>query len=117
VTPIPGAAPPSDLSRRALQVLFWSVALSLGFNALFGDMGLIQGARQRRLAARLEQEVATVRAANETALAEIRALRLDPYRIETIAREELGLSRPGEIIFLFNGPGNARQDAPAATPR
>ncbi len=117
MTPAPGAAPPSDMSRRALQVLFWSIALSLGFNALFGDMGLIQAGRQRRLAARLEREVGSVRAQNEAALAEIKALRQDPYRIETIAREELGLARPGEIIFLFNIPGNTPQDAPSATQR
>ena len=45
MSPAP-VAPASDLRRRALHVLFWSVALSLGFNALFGDMGLIHAARQ-----------------------------------------------------------------------
>ena len=35
--------PPVDLRRKALVVLFWFIALSLLFNSLFGDMGLIQG--------------------------------------------------------------------------
>ena len=38
-------APPVDLRRKALLDLFWFIALSLAFNSLFGDMGLIQGHR------------------------------------------------------------------------
>ena len=100
--------------RKALLVLFWFLALSLLFNFLFGDMGLIQGYRQRHAAVHLRQEVLTLRAANASLAAEIHDLRHDPYRIETIAREELGLSRPGEIIFLF--PGAPRDGAPIAAP-
>ena len=105
------AQPPAvDLRRKALFVLFWFVALSLLFNSLFGDMGLIQGYRQRRLLARLHHEVATLHQVNDRLAADIADLRHDPYRIEQIAREEFGLSRPGEILFLF-------QDAePGATP-
>jgi len=93
--------PPVDLRRKALVVLFWFIALSLLFNSLFGDMGLIQGFRQRHLLARLGEEVQTLRQANDHLAADTYALRHDPYRIEQIAREELGLGRPGEILFLF----------------
>jgi cell division protein FtsB len=98
------APPPVDLRRKALLVLFWFVALSLLFNSLFGDMGLIQGYRQRRLLARLQHEVRTLHQVNDRLAADIADLRHDPYRIEQIAREELGLSRPGEILFLFQEP-------------
>jgi cell division protein FtsB len=106
------APPPSDLRRIGLRILFWFIALSLLFNSLFGDMGLIQGFRQRGTRARLGQEVAMLRQQNATLAGDIEALRRDPYRIETVAREDLGLSRPGEILFLFqNGdaapPGTA----------
>ena len=97
-------APPVDLRRKALFVLFWFVALSLLFNYLFGDMGLIQGYRQRDLRGRLQQEVQTLRRANDRLAADIGDLRHDPYRIEQIAREDLGLSRPGEILFMFQEP-------------
>jgi len=95
---------PVDLRRKALLVLFWFVALSLLFNSLFGDMGLIQGYRQRQLLARLHHEVETLHRVNDRLAADIADLRHDPYRIEQIAREELGLSRPGEILFLFQEP-------------
>ena len=105
------AAAPSDLRRIGLRILFWFIALSLLFNSLFGDMGLIQGYRQRQELARLREEVAVLRRDNGTAAADIEALKANPYRIETVAREELGLGRPGEILFLFQD-----SDSPAATP-
>jgi cell division protein FtsB len=109
---VSAAVPPQpvDLRRKALLVLFWFLALSLLFNSLFGDMGLIQGYRQRQLLARLHVEVATLHQVNDRLAADIADLRHDPYRIEQIAREELGLSRPGEILFLFQEP------EPDATP-
>jgi cell division protein FtsB len=89
------------LRRRVLGGLFWFLSITLAFNALFGDMGLVQGLRQRGALAALEAELATLRAANDRLAADIRELRSDPWRIETIAREDLGLARPGEILFLF----------------
>jgi cell division protein FtsB len=98
-------APPVDLRRKALFVLFWFIALSLLFNSLFGDMGLIQIYRQRRLLARLRVEVLDLRTANDRLTGDIDDLKRDPFRIEQIAREELGLTRPGEILFLFDDSG------------
>jgi cell division protein FtsB len=99
--PDPEAIGRTAFTRRALSTVFWFATLSLLFNALLGDMGLIQGLRQRREMTRLRQEVGALRQNNERLLADIKELRHDPYRIETIAREELGLTRPGEILFLF----------------
>jgi len=99
--PSRSVAPPSDLRRIGLRILFWFIALSLLFNSLFGDMGLIQGFRQRSTRARLGSEVAALRQQNAILATDIEALKRDPYRIEIVAREDLGLSRPGEILFLF----------------
>jgi cell division protein FtsB len=104
------------LRRRILGGVFWFLTVTLVFNALFGDMGLIQGIRQRSALARLAREVDDLRAANERLAADVRELKSDPYRIETIAREELGLARPGEILFLFPDPqtaGGRADDDPA----
>ncbi len=109
-----GAAAVDPLRRKALLLLFWFLTLSLLFNSLFGDMGLIQGYRQRRALARLGRDVRTLRAENGRLEDEIRDLRRNSYRVETIAREKLGLIRPGEIIFLFQDspPGDAQRPAP-----
>jgi len=92
---------PADVRRRVLFTALWFVVASLLFNFLFGDRGLIQGIRQRHALARIQEEVRTLQVENATLAADVRALRQDPWRVETIAREELGLTRPGEILFLF----------------
>ncbi|MGH9748690.1 MAG: FtsB family cell division protein [Candidatus Polarisedimenticolia bacterium] len=101
----PAAEAARQFRRRTLFVLFWFLTVSLVFNSLFGDMGIIQGFRQRRHLTRVQREVATLHDRNDRLLADIRALRSDPWRIEAIAREELGLTRPGEILFLFPHEG------------
>jgi cell division protein FtsB len=103
-----------DPATRA-RVFRWTVrviAASLLFNLVFGDMGVLEGLRQRRAAARLRSDVAALQEENNRLSADIRALNSDPFRIESIAREDLGLARPGEIIFVF--PPSARPaDDPA----
>ena len=89
------------LKRSALRTLFWFLTAILLFNAFFGDMGIIEALRQRRTAGRLRREVVALRTANDALRADIEDLRRNPFRIESIAREDLGLSRPGELIFLF----------------
>jgi len=106
----------ANLQRSGLRLLFWILAGTLTFNSLFGDMGLVQGFRQRRAAARLRREVEDLRRENARLVTDIKELRQDPYRIEAIAREELGLSRPGEIIFLFQGSEAASPEPPEAAP-
>ena len=94
---------------RALRAAVWVLAGLLLFNLLFGEMGVVAGLRQRHTAARLRREVAELQATTDALKAEVRALKTDPFRIEAIAREQLGLARPGEIVFLFpSGAGAER---------
>jgi cell division protein FtsB len=93
--------------RRAARACFWVVAGLLLLNLLFGDMGVLAGIRQRRAASQLRSEVVSLQVEHDALAFDIQALNSNPFRIETIAREELGLARPGEIIFLFPSGGAA----------
>jgi cell division protein FtsB len=104
--------PGADLRRATLKTLFWILAGALLFNSIFGDMGLIQGIRQRRAAVQLRQQVHDLRQQNTVLVADVKGLQKEGFRIETIAREDLGLCRPGEILFLFQD----NRLAPPATP-
>jgi len=83
---------------RAALTLVLGVAL---FHLVLGDMGIIESWKKRRAITRLRAEVAETTAEIDALKADILALRKDPFRIETIAREQLNLTRPGEILFLF----------------
>jgi cell division protein FtsB len=51
--------------------------------------------------ATLEREIDQLTAANAAVAEEVRILRTDPARVEAIAREELGLVKPGELVYEF----------------
>jgi len=95
---------------RTLRGVVWILAGLVLFSLFFGEMGIVAGLRQRHAAARLRREVAGLQVRTDTLMAEVRSLKTDPFRIESIARDQLGLARPGEIVFLFPKGGGADHD-------
>lgn len=98
--------PESSLRRRAGLLFSGLLLVALLVGTLFGDGGLLQLVEERRKTEALEHELGALRAENARLGDEIVALRTDPATIERLAREELGLSRPGETVFLVRrSPG------------
>lgn len=50
---------------------------------------------------RLRTENLTIQRTNDLLQREIAALQTDPRMVEQIAREELGMIRPGELVYRF----------------
>jgi cell division protein FtsB len=67
-------------------------------NGLIGERGLAETMRARRSFAIAVHELALLRHQNEMLRDQARRLRDDAAAIELVAREELGLVRPGEIL-------------------
>jgi cell division protein FtsB len=86
------------LRRKAALLASVIAIIALVVGSLFGDRGILQLMAQRQRAGPA-REIEEIRAEG-VRLAEIHALRTDPRAIERIAREELGLARPGETVFL-----------------
>ena len=85
--------------------------LILAVMAVFGDNGVLALRRLRGEVDTLVREVRTLEAENERLSRAISELQEDPAVIERIAREELGLVRPGERVLRF--PRSARPGEPA----
>ena len=67
-------------------------------NGLFGERGLTETLRARRSFAAAQQDLVRLKHENDTLRDLAGRLRDDPATIEGVAREELGLLRPGEIV-------------------
>src|SRR5262245_2981456 len=94
--------PPSSLlRRRGLQLLLIFVTLVLVIDALIGDKGLTESMNAHRQYRELQASLDQVRRDNAELAEEIRRLNEDPATIESLARQELGLIRPGEIVFIL----------------
>lgn len=102
-TPI---ALPDRLARRALQLGLLFVTVVLVVNALVGDRGLLASLAAGRAHHRLATEIDAIKVENDRLRTAAQHLRHDPDAIEALARQELGLIRPGETVFLLHdGPG------------
>ena len=86
------------------------VLLALIVGSIFGDRGLINLLDKRDQVQALRQEITALRADNARLVGEIAALKQSPRAIERLAREELGLARPEETVFLI------REEDPASRP-
>ena len=83
--------------QRVMVVLIL-VALA---DSLFGDRGISARGRVRREYQQTQQELAAIREVNAGLREQIRRLQSDPDAIETVAREDLGVIRPGELLVLI----------------
>lgn len=93
----------SEVGLRKKAAILASIIVVVGLlvGSLFGDRGLLQLVSQRERADALAREIEQLKADNSRLAADIGALRRDPAAIEKIAREELGLVRPGETVFVI----------------
>jgi cell division protein FtsB len=89
------------LRRKAATLASILAFIALVVGSLFGDGGVLQVLAQRERSAALQRQNDVLRVENGRLAAEIAALRRDPRAVERIAREELGLARPGETVFVI----------------
>lgn len=96
--------------RQKAATLFSVIAvIALVVGSLFGDRGILQLLRQREATEILVRDIEQLREENRALAEEIVSLRRDPAAVERIAREQLGLARPGENVFVL-------RDAPVERP-
>jgi cell division protein FtsL len=75
--------------------------IALGVGSVFGDRGILNMLGEREKVESLRAELDELKAENARLSAEIADLRTSPRAIERLAREQLGLARADETVFLI----------------
>lgn len=95
-------------SRRATQVTLKAVVLlasvlSVVFfvSFLFSDRGLPELQHARTRVATLHENIERLEKENSRLRAEIESVKKSSYAVERIAREDLGMSRSGEVVYML----------------
>jgi len=95
-------------SRRATQVtlrvvVLLSAVLTIVFliSFFFSDRGIAELQQARTRVADLHRDIAKLQADNARLRAEIDSVKKSTYAVERIAREDLGMSRKGEIVYML----------------
>lgn len=90
--------------------------LALFVQDIFGAGGFLAMRRTQKEIRSARERIGKLNDENKSLANEVQALKTDPEAIERVAREKMGLARPGEIIYRL--PETSRDsDSPAATPR
>src|SRR5262245_30886483 len=97
---------PNEASLRKKAIALGSIIalIALVVGSFFGDRGILRMVAQRERTQSLRLEIDELRAENGRLAGEIAALKSDPRAVEKLAREELGMARPGETVFLIHEP-------------
>lgn len=80
------------------------VALYLLASLILGEMGVVKYYRMKAQYHALSSDIEQLKQDNAKLLKDVRALRTDPACIERMARDKLGLARPGEIVYYYGEP-------------
>ncbi len=95
-------SPQALLREHYHRVIVWGGVgcfLLLVFLAVVGDGGFLALHDFRRHLKRMETQIRALEQENVGLRAQMLALKNDLYQVEKLAREELGLARPDELIF------------------
>jgi cell division protein FtsB len=105
ITPTPAPlAPKATLAHRGRRLLrhalvFFTFVIVV--DAIAGEKGLLALLQARREYAALERSLDRARTENADLREQARRLREDPSAIEDQARRQLGLIKPGEVVFFI----------------
>ena len=86
--------------RRLVRHILLFITLVIIVDAIAGEKGLLALLEARREYAALERSLERARTENAQLREVARRLREDPAAIEEAARRELGLIKPGEVLFI-----------------
>jgi cell division protein FtsB len=87
------------LLRRYGSTLLLLLVVLLVMDNIFGAHGLLAMRRAQKEIAAVKKQIERLNEENQELDGQVKALRSDPQLIEKIARDELGLARPGEVII------------------
>ena len=81
---------------RAVLVL---CVFALFIHDIFGTHGYLAMRRTKMAIERVQSDIDRLNKENIELSDEVKSLKSDPHKIESIARDELGLAKPGEVII------------------
>lgn len=98
------------LPRRWLIYLLSALIVSLSVVTVIGERGAVHLWRLRGEKNRLDEQNYRLQKENEALRQRIARIRNDNYYLEKLAREELNMVRPGEVVYRF--PSGETRGAP-----
>jgi cell division protein FtsL len=95
------------LVRKNARQILGLALLVLLVHDIFGSHGIVAMRRTQKEIEQIRKQIGKINEENKSLTVQVNSLKSDPKAIEHIAREEMGLARPGEMIFKIPDSGNS----------
>jgi cell division protein FtsB len=96
--------------RKHVRQILGLALFALLVHDIFGAHGFIAMRRTQKEIEQIREQIGKLNSDNKSLSSQVNSLKTDPKAIERIAREEMGLARPGEIIYKL--PDSAKPGDP-----
>jgi cell division protein FtsB len=93
----------STRRRKIGLLLLIAVAVYALWALMVGEMGVIKYYRMRAQERSMRAEIGHLKQDNLRLMEEVRSLKGDPAYLERMARDKIGLARPGEVVYYYGG--------------
>ena len=90
---------------RFASALLFILSLSLLFFTIFGSRGILQLNKLNDRHEELKSKNRSIQSDMIRARNQVYGIARDSSYLEKTAREQLSLSKPGEIVYIFSAPG------------
>jgi cell division protein FtsB len=105
----------ANLRRYATYALVL-VCVGLLGHEIFGPHGFLALRQEKKQIESLRQQILQLQQENELLDERIKSLQSNPKAIERLAREQMRLARPGEVIYTLPQKDQKKDQAPLAAP-
>lgn len=102
-------------ARKRWLIVIAVLAIAIAASSVVGKKSLVKVIQMNKTRTELQQEITRLKQGNEGLTREIRSFANNSGQVEAIARDDLGLVKPGEIVYQFGPPGPST--APPASSR
>jgi len=103
---MPRAKRPTKVTLKAALLLSGVLTVVFLISFVFSEQGISELQRSRGRVQSLENDILLLKTENARLAREIESLRRSTFAVEKIAREDLGMSRPDEIVYLLQPERN-----------
>jgi cell division protein FtsB len=89
------------VARKRRLVFIGLLAILIAALSVGGNRSLVRIYRMNKTRAELHREIERLKQANQELAEGVHSFANDTGQVESIAREDLGLVRPGEVVYQF----------------
>jgi cell division protein FtsB len=109
-------APAKRFRHSPAALVVAGAILTIALEGVFGAHGVLAMLRLKHQVGETQQQIQKLDQENQKLAGQVRALKSNPQTIERLAREQLGLARPGELIFKLSAKAPAQNPVKPASP-